>query len=390
VNGFFTFDKYSVLYTMLKVLDFEVVIIGGGLAGLTAALHLSQNNSNVLLIEKYAYPHHKVCGEYVSNEVLPYLNKLGVYPIKNGAQQISKFEISNHHGKQISATLPLGGFGMSRHAFDLLLYNKLKETANVLIDSVSEVTYNNEIFKIKTSNGRSFTSKYVLGAWGKRTNLDKKIDRPFISRTSPWLGVKAHYEYEMPTDVVRLHNFDGGYCGLSKTESGAVNACYLTTYASFKKVGDIETFQQTTMSKNPFLKHFYNTAKPLFEKPLSISQISFGQKEAISDHILMIGDTAGLIHPLCGNGMAMAIHSAKIVSELLVTTQANNETTRNDLEVAYEQQWKKAFANRMTTGRIIQRLLMQPTATKFGFKAAQMVPSLVPSIIKKTHGEVLL
>jgi flavin-dependent dehydrogenase len=31
----------------------------------------------------------------------------------------------------------------------------------------------------------------------------------------------------------------------------------------------------------------------------------------------MVGDSVGMIHPLCGNGMAMAIHSAKILSELL-------------------------------------------------------------------------
>ena len=63
----------------------DVVILGGGLAGLIASLILTQNGYDVVLIEKKTYPFHKVCGEYISNEVLPYLNSLGIDPIKNGA-----------------------------------------------------------------------------------------------------------------------------------------------------------------------------------------------------------------------------------------------------------------------------------------------------------------
>ncbi|MFQ3174733.1 MAG: flavin-dependent dehydrogenase, partial [Flavobacterium sp.] len=54
----------------------SVIIIGGGLAGLTAAIHLSKIGVSVILIEKNEFPKHKVCGEYISNEVLPYFNWL--------------------------------------------------------------------------------------------------------------------------------------------------------------------------------------------------------------------------------------------------------------------------------------------------------------------------
>ena len=52
--------------------DYEIIVIGGGLAGLTAAIHLGLEGRSVLVIEKNEYPNHKVCGEYVSNEVVPY------------------------------------------------------------------------------------------------------------------------------------------------------------------------------------------------------------------------------------------------------------------------------------------------------------------------------
>jgi flavin-dependent dehydrogenase len=54
----------------------SIVIVGGGLAGLIAAIHLRSNNYNVLVIERNEFPKHKVCGEYISNEVLPYLKSL--------------------------------------------------------------------------------------------------------------------------------------------------------------------------------------------------------------------------------------------------------------------------------------------------------------------------
>ena len=98
--------------------DYDVIIIGGGLAGLTSAIHISKLNFSVLLIEKNDYPKHKVCGEYVSNEVLPYLKHLGFNPFEFGAKRISKFQLTTHNNKSIDAKLPLGGFGISRYEFD--------------------------------------------------------------------------------------------------------------------------------------------------------------------------------------------------------------------------------------------------------------------------------
>ncbi|MDX1463141.1 MAG: FAD-dependent oxidoreductase, partial [Marinirhabdus sp.] len=181
----------------------------------------------------------------------------------------------------------------------------------------------------------------------------------------------------------------GGYCGLSQVETGAVNACYLTTYKAFKSSSSIKNFQTEVVSKNPHLSHFFRHATPLFEKPLTISQVSFYPKEPVVDHILMVGDSAGLIHPLCGNGMAMAIHSAKILSELLLAS-ISNKSARVDIEKAYLQSWKNQFSKPLRMGRYIQNILLQPRLAKSAYALANQFPSMVPKIIKQTHGEVLL
>jgi flavin-dependent dehydrogenase len=101
----------------------------------------------------------------------------------------------------------------------------------------------------------------------------------------------------------------------------------------------------------------------------------------------MIGDTAGLIHPLCGNGMAMAIHSAKIVSEL-VTSYSNNEIkTRIALENKYIQNWNANFKSRLKTGRILTNALLKPKLTAALMKVVILFPVLLHNIIKKTHGK---
>src|SRR5688500_17416365 len=102
----------------------DVIIIGGGLAGLTSANLLSKAGLNVLLVEKKTYPFHKVCGEYVSNETVNFLRKNNLYPSELNPAQITNFILSSPKGKTIETKLDLGGFGISRYLFDDFLYKQ--------------------------------------------------------------------------------------------------------------------------------------------------------------------------------------------------------------------------------------------------------------------------
>ena len=368
---------------------YDVIIVGGGLAGLTAAIHLRRKNYHVLVIEKEPYPHHKVCGEYLSNEVLPYLNSLEVnLPT---TISIDTLEFSSQKGSSVRLSLPLGGVGISRYALDDTLYKKaLAAGATVTFDTVCSVHFNSKEFAVETDNNTKYTAAFVIGAYGKRSNLDKFIQRPFINKKSPWLGVKAHYNIpDFPDNLVGLHNFEGGYAGLSKTETGAVNFCYLTTYKSFQPFGNIDSFNKGIVAKNPFLGAFLAVATPLFDNPLSIAQISFEHKKSIENHILMCGDTAGLIHPLCGNGMAIAIHSAKIASELIHDYFQKSNITREEIEIRYQQQWSDVFRSRLRTGRYLQSLLMQPLLANVILHSVARSPRVLREIIKRTHGNLI-
>lgn len=369
-------------------LKYDIIIVGGGLAGLCNAIHLSKFGKKILLIEKNSYPKHKVCGEYISNEILPYLNFLDINPFDFGAVKINNFQLSTTNNKLISAKLPLGGFGISRYTLDFELSKKAIENGvAILQDSVIDINFKDGFFIVETKNNKTFTSKMAIGAFGKRSNLDVELKRNFIKKRSPYLGVKIHVKGNFPKNKVALHNFKGGYCGVSKVENNVINLCYITNFSSFKKYKNIDDFQENVVFKNQFLKEMFQNATPTWEQPLSISQISFESKKLIENHLIICGDAAGMIHPLCGNGMSMAIQSAQIASKLILNYLNNQIESREQLENLYIRRWKKEFGWRLKVGHFIARLFRNDVIANILLQILRRTPFLVPVIIKQTHGK---
>jgi flavin-dependent dehydrogenase len=140
--------------------------------------------------------------------------------------------------------------------------------------------------------------------------------------------------------------------------------------------------EEAILWKNPQLKHLFSTSEFLFEKPEVINEINFESKNPVENHILMAGDAAGLITPLCGNGMAMAIQAGKIAAESILS-----QTSRIAIEQAYEKGWRKNFENRLKLGRNVQRLFGTNYASTFTRNLIQYVPFVANKIIKNTHGK---
>jgi flavin-dependent dehydrogenase len=368
--------------------SYNVIIVGGGLAGLTSAVHLSKKGLSVLLIEKNEYPKHKVCGEYISNEVLPYLKALDFNPFDYGAKNIVDFTLSTPGSRAISTKLPTGGFGISRYCIDWELAKKAKENgAEILHVSVTDIQFENDQFEVFTNQNKHYTSELVIGSFGKRSNLDVKMNRGFIQKSSPFLGVKAHYKGDFPEDAVGLHNFEGGYCGISKVENDHINVCYIADFKSFKEYKNIEDFQKKVLSQNKYLKKVFDSYELVFDKPLSISQVSFSAKQPVENHILMCGDSAGMIHPLAGNGMSMAIRAAQMASQQILKFKSGELKNRTDLENQYTEIWNREFSHRLKSGHIIARLFRLGLFSELIMLFLKTFPFLLPHIIKKTHGK---
>ena len=369
----------------------DIVIVGGGLAGLCSAIHLSQSGLDVLLVEKRSYPRHKVCGEYISNEVIPYLKSLGANPQVLNPINISRFVLNAPNGQQLETILPLGGFSISRYSFDYFLYQKaLASGAKFILNTfVDNLSFKEDHFELALSNGQKLNARLVIGAFGKRANLDRVLERPFFRKRSPFIGVKYHVEMDYPQDQVGLYNFDQGYCGLSRVEGNQVNVCYLTTRKQLKKYGTISAMQERLFAGHYDLRRVISEARHLMSKPLVINEISFEARGPIHNHMLMTGDAAGLITPLCGNGMAMAIGSARMLAPKIIRF-FNNEITRLELAEMYKSAWIKNFSKRLWFGRKIQSVFLSPTLCNASVFMLKYFPFMTRQIIKQTHGTPFL
>lgn len=331
---------------------------------------------------------HRVCGEYVSNEVVPYLTSLGAYPAALKPSQIRRFQLTSTSGTTAMLALDLGGFGISRYAFDHFLFRLAREVGvNVLPETeVTKVTFEREVFSIETSREPA-EADVILGAFGKRSRLDKTLDRAFVSRHSPYVGVKYHVRCpELPDDVISLHNFHRGYCGTSHVEAQTVNLCYLTHRDNVRAYGNLRAMEEGVLFRNPALARIFKRSTFITEKPETINEISFETKSPVDNHILMCGDAAGMITPLCGNGMAMAVHSAKIASDHVIRFSRDPAYSRSQLESDYAQAWRRQFALRLWAGRNIQRLFGSGRASEIAVAIANHTRPLAYRLMKMTHG----
>jgi flavin-dependent dehydrogenase len=364
----------------------KIVIIGGGLAGLISSVQLVRAGISCTVIEKKSYPLHRVCGEYVSNEALPFLKASGLYPQDLKLPQVKFFEFSSVAGNAARFPLDLGGFGISRYAFDHFLYRiAVREGVHFRLNTeVTAIRFSDEVFSIDTTAGTLFAD-IAIGCFGKRSRIDVQQDRDFLKKRSPWVGVKYHVRTDHPLDVISIHNFPGGYCGVVNVEKGVTNLCYLTHRDNLKAFGDIGEMERNVLFKNAMIRNIYQNASFLFPRPEVINEISFETKAPVENHILMAGDAAGMITPVCGNGMAIAIQSGKILGGL-VAEFCKGVMDRDTIEQRYRRAWNQAFRRRLWIGRNVQRLFGHSGFSTFAVKLARASPSLARRIASQTHG----
>lgn len=366
---------------------FDCAIVGGGLSGLCLAIQLAEAGFSVVVFEKNSYPFHKVCGEYISMESWDFLCKLGLPLDEMMLPKINELGISSQKGFMLNQKLDMGGFGISRFSLDNQLSILARTKGVTVLDRcrVNQVQYVHDgLQEIITAKGE-FWAKVVCGSYGKYNPAFIQASKATINPS--YIGVKYHIKADLASNRIELHNFAKGYCGISQVEDGQYCLCYLTQSSNLLENGkNIQSMEESVLYKNSFLKKYLTESEFVSDQPQVISNISFSKKMTFAGGIFLLGDAAGSITPLCGNGMSMAMRASYLLANELISFLSGKQKLEQTV-FNYDRLWNIHFSMRIKAGFYLQYLFGKNATTDLSLKVLDKFPGLTSRIISLTHGE---
>jgi menaquinone-9 beta-reductase len=334
---------------------FDLIIIGGGPGGTSAAITAARSHARVLLLERGRFPRHKVCGEFVSSESLGLLTKLLASQdgrILQDAIRIPQGRVFID-GRVLQAPVQPAAASIARLDLDKALWDAAHCCG---VDARQQVAVQNVDgsgpFLVHSSDGQ-FEARAVINASGRWSNFTP----PKAHGDKKWIGLKGHFAESFPSASVDLYFFAGGYCGVQPV--GLSGDCSVTRINACAMVrADVVSTLPEVLRQHPALRERSAQWQPLSD-PVSVAPLLFGKPQPLRDGVLMAGDAAGFVDPFVGDGISLALRSGALAAECL----ASFFTRAISLEAAagrYEQQYQKQLAPVFRSSSRIRSMLRWP------------------------------
>ena len=292
------------------------MIAGGGLAGASAACRLAQAGRKVVLLEREQGPIHKVCGEFLSGDALANLSELGIDTQALDAAPITAMRLVAR-GRVAESRLPFAAAGLSRLVLDEALLQRAADLGAELHRGVRVRTADAGVVQTETG---SLAAETLLLATGKHDlrGLARRVARPAEALIGFKLHLRLHPQQQSELrGHIEIVMFAGGYAGLQLIEGGVANLCLLVDRSRFEQCGqDWPSLLTSLEREDAHLAHRLDGAAPAWDRPLSIFRVPYGfvHHGPELDGVYRLGDQAAVIPSFCGDGMAIALHSAKLAA----------------------------------------------------------------------------
>lgn len=374
--------------------DVDVVVVGGGISGSCIAKALAEKQSRTALIDRRAFPRHKVCGEFLSPEAQSTLQALGLTEtiVSLHPTRIERAQLIFEQGGEIELPIPGDAWGLSRYIMDEALHTAAMQSGVQLhlSTTVTGIEQHGKGYTVRTKQGTDtnlFHARAVIAAWGANSQISNAGHRPDAAAScqQAYIGVKTHYAGLRMDSVIEMYFFDGGYLGLCPIEDGSVNAAALLNRSEFVKAGkSVLSILEAAIQRNRRLAERLATAVPVHDTQAAIAPVYLQHKPTPWNGLPRIGDAAAMIAPLCGDGMSMALRSAALCAPL-ADSFLRGSISLLEWEQRYTHAIRQEFARPLRWASLLQWFMSKPTVQELLPSAARFAPLLANSLFRATR-----
>ncbi len=362
---------------------YDLIVIGGGPGGTSAAITAAREGWHALLLERGRFPRHKVCGEFVSTESLALLKWLlgdSQHDLLQHSLPLSESRLFLD-GHTVPVPINPAAASITRFDLDLALWNAAVQAGVIALQETTVLEIQGENpFRVATSAGE-FCGRAVVNATGRWSNLKLAGNHSSDPR---WLGLKAHY-YGAKEPSVDLYFFEGGYCGVQPVcaPDGAtlLNACALL------RPGVAATLEEV-LGRHPVLAARSRSWTAAFP-PVSTFPVILRDPVPVSGSVLNAGDAAGFVDPFVGDGIALALRGGNLASSNLFAFWRGQTELKQSLE-EYARAYRRALQPVYRNSSLLRKFLGVPRGLRASILAACVSsPRLAHYLVEVTRSKQL-
>ena len=366
----------------------DVIVVGGGPAGVASALFLRQLGHDVLLLDKARFPRDKVCGESVSPEAWRLFEALGVKGrVRSLAPQpVRGMTLTAPDGTRFAGRYPEGreGFAMRRERLDHVLLQAARDGGvevreGVRVDDV--LRRDGRVVGVlcdEPGAGAALECRLVVGADGR----DSAVARSLGLRRIPSLrrfALRAHFEgVQGLSDQGEMHVVPGAYCGIAPLSATSANVAMVMDPGPLREAGgDVSGFFLRALARWPEIAERLSRAR-LLAPPRAIGPLAVEARRLSVKGALLVGDSAGFYDPFTGEGITLALRSAELLAP--VADAALRSGSLEDLS-RYDRERDRATRDKFLVNRLIQRLIGWPALANGVARRLRRRPDLADRLV---------